>query len=232
MDIKFLIAPLMYAVSIYIDVFTYHLKFNLHDNKNFRYLFSLINVFQYSARGFILIFAPIMAYYTESVKDKDLIWLMTLLAHIFVILLLIMLYSRRYSLAISRFIISKLNFFLGKAEYKKDFTIILNPTFRKEAINFKKDSLFFGFSFLASSVYGFSMTFLYYIAFYFPQKVLMLSSYSQVLNSVGAMSLLLFIDPRMMASIDNGKGLKELNIITTSRICANFVLILILLFIR
>ena len=109
MDIKFLIAPLMYAVSIYIDVFTYHLKFNLHDNKNFRYLFSLINVFQYSARGFILIFAPIMAYYTESVKDKDLIWLMTLLAHIFVILLLIMLYSRRYSLAISRFIISKLN---------------------------------------------------------------------------------------------------------------------------
>lgn len=66
----FIFAPLMYAFSIYVDMFTYHLKFNLNDEKNYRYLFSLINVFQYSSRAFVLIFAPIMAYYTETIRDK------------------------------------------------------------------------------------------------------------------------------------------------------------------
>ena len=228
-NILFIIAPLMYALSIFVDVFTYHLKYNLHDGKNYRYLFSLINVFQYSARGFILVFVPIMAYYTESVKDETLIWLMILLAHLLVILLIFPLYHRKYSLFLSRFIITHLNRLLGKKEYKKDFVVNLNPITTIEKQWHKADVLFFMFSLGAFLIYGFSMTFLYYIAYYYPQRALTLSSYSQILNMFGAMCILLFLDRRMMVSIDNGKGLKELNILTTSRIVAHFILIIILM---
>ena len=227
-NILFIIAPLMYALSIFVDVFTYHLKYNLHDGKNYRYLFSLINVFQYSARGFILVFVPIMAYYTESVKDETLIWLMILLAHLLVILLIFPLYHRKYSLFLSRFIITHLNRLLGKKEYKKDFVVNLNPITTIEKQWHKADVLFFMFSLGAFLIYGFSMTFLYYIAYYYPQRALTLSSYSQILNMFGAMCILLFLDPRMMVSIDNGKGLKELNILTTSRIVAHFIIIILM----
>lgn len=228
----FIVAPLMYALSIYVDMFTYHLKFNLHDGKNYRYLFSLINVFQYSSRAFVLIFAPIMAYYTETIKDKNLIWQMILLCHILVIVLVIPLYNRNYSRKLSSFFIQKLNLILGKPEYKKSFSVDMNPVEEKKTkIETKSDVVFVLFSFVAFLIFSFSMTFLYYIAFHYPNKVLMLSSYSQLLNAFGAMSILLFIDPRIMAAIDKGDGIKELNFLTTSRILAHSVLIITLLFI-
>ncbi|CEN39362.1 conserved membrane hypothetical protein [Capnocytophaga canimorsus] len=228
----FIFAPLMYAFSIYVDMFTYHLKFNLNDEKNYRYLFSLINVFQYSSRAFVLIFAPIMAYYTETIRDKNLIWQMTLLCHILVIFLIIPLYNTNYSKKLSFFLIRKLNLILGKLEYKKNFSVDINPMQRKKTrIETKGDVAFILFSFIAFLIFSFSMTFLYYIAFYYPNKVLILSSYSQLLNAFGAMSILLFIDPRIMAAMDRGDGVKELNFLTTSRIMAHFVLIIILLFI-
>lgn len=227
------LAPLMYAISIYVDIVTYHLKFNLHDGKNYRYLFSLINVFQYTARGFVLIFVPIMAYYTENLKDKDLIWMATLLSHILVVLLLLPLFNRNHSLFLSKFIIGNLNKILGKSEYKKSFFVQINPTHNaKEPIRIKSDIAFFAISYIAFTIFSFSMTFLYYIVFYFPSNVLMLSSYSQILNTFGAISILLFIDPRFMAAIDNSKGLKQLNILTTSRIVAHCTLILVLIFLR
>lgn len=227
------LAPLLYALSIYIDMFTYHLKFNIHDGKNYRYLFSLINVFQYFARGFVLIFAPIMAYYTEEIKDKELIWQMTLWCHICTIILIFPLYSRDYSKKVSYFIIKKLNLFLGKREQKKNFFVQINPTEgQKVRIENRGDVLFLGFSYIAFLIFSFSMTFLYYIAFHYPERVLMLSSYSQMLNAFGAMSILLFVDPKMMVAIDRGKGIKELNFLTTMRILAHITLIVVLIIIK
>jgi hypothetical protein len=51
---------------------SHYLKFNLNDIKNLSCLFSLINVFQFSARAFVLIFIPVMTYFTEKVKNIDL----------------------------------------------------------------------------------------------------------------------------------------------------------------
>lgn len=232
MGISFLIylAPVMYALSIFVDIFTYHLKFNVHDSKNYRYLFSLISVFQYTARGFILIFAPIMAYFTETVKDKHLIWAVTLIAHITVIFFLLPLYNRNFSRWLSQFLIKYLNKFLGKGEFKKSFVVyIKNDVYEKEKFEFRSDVSFFLISLLAFIVFSFSITFLYYITFYYPENILMLSTYSQLFNTIGAISILLFIDPRFMLAIDNNKGLKQLNIITSSRIVAHLLLIFILL---
>ena len=75
-------ASLAYAISIFIDLSSYFTKYYIQDKQNIRYLLSLINIYQYSARAFVLIFTPIAAYYTETVKDIDLVWLMILLCHI------------------------------------------------------------------------------------------------------------------------------------------------------
>jgi len=228
-----LIASFCYAMSIFIDVFTYHLKCNIHDNKNLRYLFSLINIFQFSARAFVLVFIPIMAYYTETIKDIDIIWNITLLAHIFVIVLLIPLYSKKFSIYVSHKIIFVLNYFLGKS---KDINVLQLqdiPLEVKTTIKSKKQERLGGFYFFiiayfSGLFFSFSITFLYYLSFFYPQKALTLTSYSQILNMVGTLLLLLLIDPKIMSSIDSGRGHSELKTLTSSRILVHITLIILL----
>lgn len=225
-----LIASFCYAMSIFIDVFTYHLKRNIHDNKNLRYLFSLINIFQFSARAFVLVFIPIMAYYTETIKDINIIWTITLLAHIFVIALLIPLYSSQFSVFLSHKIIFVLNYFLGKS---KDINLLHLDDTPLEVKDRKKQKRMSGFNFFITAyfsglLFSFSITFLYYLSFFYPQKALTLTSYSQILNMIGTLLLLLLIDPKIMSSIDNGRGDAELKILTTSRILVHITLIILL----
>lgn len=230
----FLVASLCYAMSIFIDVFTYHLKCNIHDNKNLRYLFSLINIFQFSARAFVLVFIPIMAYYTETIKDIDVIWNITLLAHIFVILFLIPLYSKKFSVFLSHKIIFVLNYFLGKT---KEITLIHLEDQPLEILETKKQKrlsgvYFFIVAYFSGFLFSFSITFLYYLSFFYPQKALTLTSYSQILNMVGTVLLLLLIDPKMMSSIDSGRGHAELKILTSSRILVHISLIILLFILK
>lgn len=230
----FLIASFAYAISIFIDVFAYHLKFNIHDNKNVRYLFSLINIFQFSARAFVLIFVPIMAYYTETIKDKMMVWEITLLSHIFVIFVLLPLYSNRFSYFFSKKIIQVLNIFFGKSKQinylnindieKENFPIETNIKLNK--------TLFMTYCYVSGFLFSFSITFLYYLSFSYPQKALTLTSYSQILNMFGVMILVLLIDPKIMSAIDNGRGHQEIKLITTARILVHVSLILVLLIIK
>jgi hypothetical protein len=230
----FIIAAISYAISIFIDVFSYHLKLNIHDNNNVRYLFSLINIFQFSARAFVLIYIPIMAYYTETVKDKNIVWEITLLSHLFVVVILLSLYSNKFSQALSINIIKILNIIFGKSKkisLKKLEEI--KPRETNIIIKSKFNRFYFAsFTFISGFMFSYSITFLYYLSFSYPQKALTLTSYSQILNMIGVLLLVLLIDPRIMSSIDKGEGSEEIKLLTTSRILVHITLLIILVLIK
>ena len=225
----YLLAAIAYGFSIFIDVATYHLKFHVHDVKNLRYLFSLINVFQFSARGFVLIFIPMMAYYTETAKDMDLVWLITVYSHVFVILLLIPLLFKKFSNKFSIEIIMLLNRVLGKNK-----KINLSENLKRGKLEARpKESLmsrilFSSSIFVSGFFFSVGITFIYYLSFWYPEKSLTLVSYSQIINMVGSLLLILFIDPKIMSSIDIGEGQKEINILTRNRIFVHITLIMLL----
>lgn len=226
----FILASIAYALSIFIDVSVYHFQYYIQDKKNTRHLLSLINIFQYCSRGFILIFIPIMAYTTESIRDKNKVWLITIIAHFLVILFLIPLYSYRFTKGLSTKLIQILNTFFGKSK-----PIILENIKRKtdnDLSEFFNNWILFSTNYIAGFLFSISITFLYYISFYFDKKILMLSSLTQFINMFGAMLLILFIDPKIMGAIDDGKGYIEIHVLTSSRILVHITLVLILIFIR
>ena len=225
----FIIAAIAYAFSIFIDVSVYHFKYYIQDNKNTRHVLSLINIFQYCSRGFILIFAPIMAFVTESVKDKNEVWLITIVAHFLVILFLLPLYSYRFTSSFSIVVIEILNRFFGKS---KPVQLEKIRKHSREINLFSKNWVLFASNYIAGFLFSISITFLYYVSFSFPQKALILSSMTQLINMFGSIILILFIDPRIMGAIDDGAGYKEIKILTTSRILVHITLVLILIFIR
>lgn len=225
----FIIAAIAYAFSIFIDVSVYHFKYYIQDNKNTRHLLSLINIFQYCSRGFILIFAPIMAFVTESVKDKEEVWFITILAHFLVILFLLPLYSYRFTSSFSIVVIEILNRFFGKS---KPVQLEKIRKHSRELNLFSKNWVLFASNYIAGFLFSISITFLYYVSFSFPQKALILSSMTQLINMFGSIILILFIDPRIMGAIDDGAGYKEIKILTTSRILVHITLVLILICIR
>ena len=225
----FIIAAIAYAFSIFIDVSVYHFKYYIQDNTNTRHLLSLINIFQYCSRGFILIFAPIMAFVTESVKDKNEVWLITIVAHFLVILFLLPLYSDRFTSSFSIVVIEILNRFFGKS---KPVQLEKIRKHSREINLFSKNWVLFASNYIAGFLFSISITFLYYVSFSFPQKALILSSMTQLINMFGSIILILFIDPRIMGAIDDGAGYKEIKILTTSRILVHITLVLILIGIR
>lgn len=226
----FIIAAIAYAFSIFIDVSVYHFKYYIQDNKNIRHLFSMINIFQYSARLFVLIFIPIMAYLTESIKDKNEVWITTLLAHSLVVLFLLPLYSYTFSSFFSRKVINILNLVFGKS--KPIELVHIGKQKQSLSVYFLSDFYLFCISYIAGFLFSVSITFLYFISFSYPQKALMLSSMTQIINMFGSMLLILFIDPKIMGSIDEGNGHREIIILATSRILVHITLVLILLYIK
>lgn len=226
----FTIAAIAYAFSIFIDVSVYHFKYYIQDSKNIRHLLALINIFQYCSRGFILIFIPIIAYVTESIKDKNEVWLITILAHFLVILFLLPLYSYRFTSFFSVKVIELLNSFFGKSKPVKLEEI--KKQYRSKIFGFSKNWTLFITNYIAGFLFSISITFLYFISFFYPQKALILSSMTQVINMFGSMLLILFIDPRIMGAIDDGEGHKEIQILTTSRILVHITLVIILICVR
>jgi hypothetical protein len=230
----FIIASISYAISIFIDVFSYHLKVNLHDNKNVRYLLSMINIFQYSARAFVLIYVPFMAYYTETIRDKDIVWQITLLSHIFVIILLIPLFSGIFSKVLSIKIFNILNIFFGKSiktEFNRPFEDKNHSTATNDISILEKFKFIF-LTYIAGFLFSFSITFLYYLSFSYSQKALTLSSYSQILNMVGSLILVLLIDPKFMILVDKGRGFTEVKLLTMSRILVHITLVILLFILK
>lgn len=227
----FILTAFSYAISIFIDVSVYHLKYYIQDLKNVRFLFSLINIFQYSARAFVLIFIPIMAFITESLKNKDLVWGITILSHIFVVILLLPLFSDRIAACFSFKIIKTLNSIFGNSK-KIKLNIIQTNTIHKKFTFSIKNSFFAIVAYISGFLFSISITFLYYLSFSFPQKALILSSFTQIINMFGSLILILFLDPRIMSSIDNEEGYQEIRLLTFSRVLVHITLIVILLIIK
>ena len=225
----YLIAALAYAFSIFIDISVYYIKYYIQDNKNIRYILSLINIFQYSARAFVLIFVPVMSYLTETVKDKNKVWEITLITHVFVVFLLL-LFHTKFILNFSKFIIKILNVLFGKS--KKIEIIHFKPVEKNNSVFKSSTLLFFSVSYLAGFLFSFSISFLYIFSFYFPTKALMLSSFAQIINMFGALLLILFIDPKIMSLIDKEEGLFEIKAFTISRILVHITLVIILFLIK
>jgi hypothetical protein len=161
----FLLAAISYGFSIFIDVAVYHLKLHIHDIKNLRYLFSLINVFQFSARAFVLIFIPMMAYYTETVKDMDLVWLITLYSHIFVILLLLPLLFKKFSNKFSIAVIMLLNLFFGKNRKLDLVENLKHEKFEDVAKGGLMSKILFSSGiFISGFFFSVGITFIYYLS--------------------------------------------------------------------
>jgi len=226
----YIIAAIAYAFSIFIDISVYYIKYYIQDNKNIRYIMSLINIFQYSARAFVLIFVPVMSYLTETIKDKNKVWEITLIAHIFVVLFLVFLFHTKFTLNFSKVIITSLNVIFGKS--KKIEIIHFEPKkTNKNLLNYST-VLFFIVSYIAGFLFSFSISFLYIFSFYFPSKALILSSFTQIINMFGSLLLILFIDPKIMSSLDKEEGLFEIKLLTISRILVHICLIILLLVIK
>lgn len=225
-----LIASFSYAISIFIDISVYHIKYYIQDNKNIRYIMSLINIFQYSARAFVLIFVPLMAYYTETIKNRAIVWEVTFFAHILVIFFLLIFYSEKLTLKFSITTIKSLNYIFGKSK-SINISHFEKKSYKQKYLHIK-DFVFYFVCYLAGLLFSFSISFLYIVSFYFPNKVLILSSLTQIINMFGSLLLILFIDPKIMSSIDKEEGLFEIKILTTSRIVVHLTLIIILLLIK
>ena len=86
--------------------------------------------------------------------------------------------------------------------------------------------------FISGFLFSVGITFIYYLSFWYPDKSLTLVSYSQIINMIGSILLILFIDPKIMSSIDIGKGHKEIKILTRIRILVHVVLIILLFTIK
>ena len=226
----YIIAALAYAFSIFIDISVYYIKYYIQDNKNIRYIMSLINIFQYSARAFVLIFVPVMSYLTETIKDKNKVWEITLIAHVFVVLFLVFLFHTKLTLNFSKAIITSLNVIFGKSK-KIEIIHFESKKPNKNRLNYST-VLFFMVSYVAGFLFSFSISFLYIFSFYFPSKALILSSFTQIINMFGSLLLILFIDPKIMSSIDKEEGLFEIKLLTISRILVHICLIILLLLIK
>ncbi len=230
MIIILLICSILYSLSIFIDVLAYHLKLNLRDDINMRYIFSVINIFQFSARGFVLLYAPLMAYLSENIRDQNLVWWATLLCQIVVIIFLFPTFISKYTLSLSYKVFNIINTIVGKKhliEFHKPN--IQYYSLKDIFFSLKSNVIFFVFSFISGIVFSFSITFIYYFSFFYKNNVLMMSSISQFLNMFGSMSILLKIDPIIMKAIDRNEGLLEIYILTFSRILGHIFLIIILL---
>ncbi|WP_084673532.1 hypothetical protein [Flavobacterium segetis] len=126
--------------------------------------------------------------------------------------------------------VKTLNRFFGKSKAIHLREIIERPT-REPSIISNNWTLFVT-NYIAGFLFSFSITFLYYISFYFDQKALLLSSLTQFINMFGSMLIILFIDPRIMGAIDDGRGNNEIHILTSSRILVHVTLVILLIFIK
>jgi hypothetical protein len=224
----YIIAALAYAISIFIDVFVYHLKFRVQVEHNYRYSFSLIYIFQYSARFFILIFTPIISFYTEKINNIEIVIDTLLLCHFFTLLMLLLINNNKISVNISKIIYNILSLLVYKNK-KSSFNIIESKiSIEKKDVFQKRNLIFISLVFISGLCFSSSITFTYLFYFYYKHSILLIISISQFVNMFGSIINLLIIDPRLMIKIDNNDGYFFVKALTKTRILVHLFLILLI----
>ncbi len=224
------IGCLSYAISIFIDVFVWHFRYYTFHETNNRYLISMSNILQYSARAFILLFGPIMAYYTENFNDVNIIFWATIVSHIIVIMLVLITLNAGFCSKLSSMLLKVLNFHKVALDEKM---ISINVTKAAEEVIFfklaKYKILLFACT-AASFFFAVGGSLIYYLSFYFPKRVLFMTSQAQIINMFGTLLFVLLIDPTISKQMDINKGYAEIRVYTYSRMIAHLLLISSLLF--
>jgi len=211
-----------YPLSMFFDIGVYNLKFILKKESNFRYWMSIIQVFQYFARIFMVIFIPAMSYLTEVYKDSNLIFNISISVHFISALLItfsLILFSKVNQ--VNLFLVKIINSFTGKENISDGFKA-------KELSNKFPSNIFtrklFITSFISHFFVAISMTYIYVVSFYFRDLILTLNSFTQILNMIAIAILLIVVDPRVMVSFDKkGGGEVQLKVIYISRVLAHLL---------
>lgn len=224
------IGCLSYAISIFIDVFVWHFRFYTFHEANNRYLVSMSNILQYSARAFILLFGPIMAYYTEKFNDVSLIFWSTVVSHIIVIILVLITLNATFCSKLSSILLKILNFHKVPLDEKMVKVNILKAEAEVLDFNFTKYKLLTVACTAASFFFAVGGSLIYYLSFYFPKRVLFMTTQAQIINMFGTLLFVLLIDPTISKKMDINKGYAEIRVYTYARIIAHILLISSLIF--
>ena len=223
------IVVIAYPFSIFFDTSVYNLKYLLNRHSEVRYWMSTIQVFQYSARIFMVIFIPGISLLTELNSNFNQIYIITILIHIITaVILLLSFFSFKKINKINIFLISIINFFTGKKNVSEGF--IDREGVLSFSLSFLKRKLFFA-SYISHLLVATSMTYIYIFSFYFNDRILTLNSITQIINMVAISILLVAVDPRIMSSFDkeNG-GVEEIKVIYASRILAHISIAIVFYF--
>ena len=224
----FVVAAIAYAISIFIDVFVYHLKYRIDVSNDFRYNFSLINIFQYSARLFILIFSPILAFYAEKINDKNLVINTIILSHFCTMVILFLLLDNRISSKVAGIILKLLSRLVNKNKII-NLNLINNNNKTDYFFKNKKSTIFVLLVFISGFCFSLSVTFTYLFYFYYKNYILLIFSFSQIINMVGSLINILIVDPRLIMKIDNNNGDYYIKLLTKTRFFVHFIIFLFLL---
>ena len=221
-EILVILILVCYPISMLFDISVYNLKFILKKESNFKYWMSIIQVFQYFARIFMVIFIPAMSYLTEVYKDYNLVFNISISIHFISALLIafsLILFSKVNQ--VNLFLVKRINFFTGKQNISEGFKAKgLSNNFPS---NIFARKLFFT-SFISHFFVAISMTYIYVVSFYFRDLILTLNSFTQILNMIAIALLLIVVDPRVMVSFDRkGGGDDEIKVIYISRILAHLL---------
>lgn len=211
-------ALLSYPLSIFIDASAYNLKRLLKKGAEARYWLSVIYIYQYTARVFMVVFIPSMSLSTENFGDFNFISVIIISIQLATALILIVSAIKlRIVDNLAMRVLAFLAYFTGKNNIDKSFDRSRELAVKSTLSAVFSNKLFY-MSFLSQALVGFSMTFIYVFSFYYPNNILFLNSVTQILNMFAVSILLIFIDPYVMGKFDSiGSGKEELLLIYVSR---------------
>lgn len=221
---------LSYAISIFIDVFVWHFRFYTFHEANNRYLVSMSNILQYSARAFILLFGPIMAYYTEKYNNLDIIFWSTVVSHVIVIVLVLVTLNAAFCSKLSALLLKMLNFHKVPLDHKMVKVNILKAADEISVFRMGKYKMLTLACTAASFFFAVGGSLIYYLSFYFPKRVLFMTTQAQIINMFGTLLFVLLIDPTISKQMDVNKGYAEIRVYTYARILAHILLIASLIY--
>lgn len=217
-------AAIAYPLSIFIDCSIYNLRFLLIGKQGVKYWLSMLTIYQYIARFFMLIFVPTTAYLTESFQSLETTSTVLVTAHFGVIIILTL--SIRFfksTSMLSLFIVQKLSINSSKDNVNEAF---LSPINIVDPINFKEKKAInlFVSSLTSQFLVSISMTLIFILNFLHRDSILFYNSLMQALNMCASIILFIYIDPIVMSSFDKEyKGQNNIKIIYYSRILAHSI---------
>lgn len=224
-------AGFAYPISILIDCSIYNLRFLLVAKEGVKYWLSILTVYQYSARFFMLIFIPTTAYITEQFQSYQTTFSILFIAHIGVTILLgISVRFFKLTSIIGLQLIKIISLRSQKNSFQEAFFV---PIQLNSPLSFKQENAkkLFISSLASQFMISLSMTLIFVLNFINRDSILFYNSLMQALNMFASILLFLFIDPIVMKSFERKyEGQNNLKILYYSRILAHSLSVLFFTF--